>query len=69
MSEIKSYPVKIVKGNKGSLRVTIPKELVISLGLDKFQWVSMTQNDIRQIIMAPAYMVSDGKIPIKGETE
>ena len=59
MSEIKSYPVKLVKGNKGSLRVTIPKEIVDSLGLDKFQWVSMTENEVRQIIMAPAYMVVD----------
>jgi hypothetical protein len=59
MSEIKSYPVKLVKGNKGSIRVTIPKELVASLGLDKFEWVSMTEEPVRRIIMSPAYMITD----------
>ena len=51
--------VKLVSGNSGSKRITIPKEVVKQLGLSNAKYVVMTCNGQKKATIAPAKVVID----------
>lgn len=46
--------VKVVSGNSGSKRITIPKEIVEKLRLDNVDYVAMTCEGNKKASFAPA---------------
>lgn len=46
--------VKLVSGNAGSKRITIPKEIVDKLGIGDADYIAMTYEGNKKAIIAPA---------------
>lgn len=49
--------VKVVSGNSGSKRITIPKEIVKKLGLDNIEYVAVTYEGNKRATIKPAKVV------------
>lgn len=53
--------VKLVSGNSGSKRITIPKELVEKLELENTDYVALTYEGHRKATLAPARVIVEEK--------
>lgn len=49
--------VKVVSGNSGSKRITIPKNIVKKLGLDDTDYVAVTYDGDKKVTIAPAKVI------------
>lgn len=49
--------VKVVSGNSGSKRITIPRDIVEKLGLDNTAYVAVTYEGNKKAMIAPAKVV------------
>lgn len=51
--------VKVVSGNSGSKRITIPKEIVEKLGLDNADYVAVAYEGNKKATIRPARVVME----------
>lgn len=49
--------VKVVSGNSGSKRITIPRDIVEKLGLDDADYVAVTYKGNKKAMIAPAKVI------------